>query len=275
MSATKDQRDPTGFATLYAHRELLAELIKRHLSQEHKGTFVGAAWILVRPLLLLALYVFVFGFVFESRFDDTGDEAPATFALGVFLGLSIIHFLSEIIAASPRSIADNPRMVKKVKMPVELIPAAIAANAAVHFCISLALAMVGLLIFGHPPTWHALWAIPIVLCLGLAGLGIAYLFATIGVHLRDITQINPVLTMGLLFASAVFYPIDKIPPLAWEILRFNPALLAVEGLRQSLLWGQPLHLGAPALYFATLCLALYATGYLCFQKAKPTFADLV
>ncbi len=275
MSAPSQKRDPFGIVTLLQNRELLRELFKRRLSQEHKGTFVGAAWLVVRPLTLLALYVFVFGYVFQGRFENKGDAGPATYALGVFLGLTIIHFFTDIIAASPRCIADNPRLVKRVKMPVEIIPISVAATASVHFFISLGLALLGLLIFGHPPGWQALWLVPLFAFLAIGGAGLAYLFAVIGVYSRDVTQITPVLNMGLLFASAVFYPIEKIPPGAWAILKYNPALLAVEATRETALWGIAPPLGIAALYFCSICLALYFIGYLFFRKTKPHFADLI
>lgn len=275
MSDARHNRDPIGVATLWRNRELLGQLARRQLSQEHKGTLAGKAWLVARPLLQLALYVFVFGYIFGGRFRDTGEESKATFALGIFLGLAIIHMISESMAAGARCIADNQRMVRKVKVDMEVAPAAVALAAAANFLIGIALALVGLSVFGHPPTLQALWLLPIFALLWVASLGLAYLFAALGVFARDVSQIVPVLSMTILFTSAVFYPVDKIPPGAWTVLQFNPILHAVHAARQAALWGEPPPLGGYAALFAGSCVFLYFLGYAVFQRSKRRFADHV
>lgn len=275
MSEDDHKFDWLGIRTLIRNRQLLMQLLRRQLSQEHKGTIVGKAWLVIKPVLLLALYVFVFGYVFEGKFTDDENESQATYALGVFLGLTIIHFIADILAMSPRCISDNQAMVKRVKLPLEVIPASITFSALVHFAITLGLALAGLFLFGHYPTWQTLWLVPISLLLAIGGFGLSYLFATIGVYLRDITQVTPVLSMGLLFASAVFYPIDKIPEPAWLVLKYNPLLLAVEGVRKSALWSEHISLNLAALYFCIACITLYLVGFYSFQRSKSHFADLI
>ena len=272
MPPAKPKSQLLGFAPLWTHRELLKQLLKRRLSQEHKNTLMGRTWLVLRPLTLLALYVFVFGYVFEGKFD-ADDESKAAYALGVFLGLSIIHFLSDIFATAPRCLIENQSMVTRVKLPLEVLPISITATATIHFLISMGLCLLGLLAFGLHPSPQILWLAPLFACLALLGLGLAYLFAVLGVWARDITQITPVMSMGLLFASAVFYPLEKIPAPAWTLLKFNPVLLAVEATRRCALWDRPLPFGPETLYFVAFCLLTYLIGYLSFQAAKPHFAD--
>ena len=64
---------------LLRHRELIAQLTRREVSQRYKGSLLGMAWPLVQPLLMLTVYTFVFSVVFRARWPslpgaDTADR---------------------------------------------------------------------------------------------------------------------------------------------------------------------------------------------------------
>ena len=264
-----------GFKTLLDNKLLLGQLLRRRISQEHKHTWIGKIWIIAKPLSLLMLYVFVFGYVFEGKFKGDASESKATYALGVFLGLIVIHLITDVLAIAPKCMVDNASMVRKTTIPLEVIPASIVGTAVFHFLVGLALAAVGLFIFGHPPTLQALWMIPLTAFLILGTLGLSYLIAIIGAYVRDISQIVPVLSLGLLFSSAVFYSVEQIPPVAWNFLKFNPVLQVVDAIRKSLLWGEPLKLDSNTLFFCLSCIISYVIGYLVFSTNKERLADIV
>ncbi len=262
-----------GIKPLIEQRELLIQFTKRVLLQESKGSALGVLWLVLKPLLLLSLYVFVFGYIFEGKFTDSHEESRPIYAIGIFVGLNVIHFLGEILAASPRSIIDNQSLVKNAIFPLEVLPTAMVGKASIEFVITSTLMIIGLLVFGIRPGINALWFFPISFGLILFGQGLAYALATFGVFLRDISQITQVASMGLLFASAVFYPVSKIPPAAWAILKFNPALIAVDAYRSTVLWNQPLAFNGQIVYFFVFSIGFYLLGYNAFSKYKRVFAD--
>ena len=79
----------------------------------HRGSILGAFWLVANPLLMLGLYVFAFGVVFGGRFTDSPDESTIDYALGVFLGLNVLGLVSGIIGSSPGIIVSQPNFVKK------------------------------------------------------------------------------------------------------------------------------------------------------------------
>lgn len=262
-----------GLKTLVEQRELLFQFTRRSLTQDTKGSVLGVLWVILKPLMLLSLYVFVFGYIFEGKFTELDEESRPVYAIGIFVGLNVIHFLGEILAASSRSITDNRGLVKNAIFPLEILPAAMVGKAAIEFAVTSALMIASLLLFGIHPGLNALWFFPIAFGLITLGLGIAYTLATFGVFLRDISQITQVASMGLLFASAVFYPVDKIPPAAWTILKFNPALIAVDVLRSTVIWNQPLTFNGQILYYFVSAIGCYMLGYYAFSKYKRNFVD--
>lgn len=267
--------EPFRFATdLWRHRELLWQFTLRNIELRHRGSHLGLIWSILNPLLMLSLYVFVFGFVFRGRFNAHRPESQIEYALGVFIGLSLFHFFAEVLGGAPGIIVGNPNFVKKVVFPLEILPASNVVASAFHATISLVLALVGVALFGPGLTVQTLWLPFIVLPLLFVLLGTAWVVSALGVFLRDIGQLIGFLTMVLMYASCVFFPSTILPYWVWRILRFNPLLLAIEMTRDAVLWKTPINLiHFSYLYiFALICASV---GYWIFRKTAPTFADVV
>lgn len=261
-------------ADLWQNRELLWQFTLRNVELRHKGSHLGLAWSFVSPLLMLALYVLVFGYIFGGSFGVIPSESRVDYGLGIFFGLTLFHFVSEVLGGASGIIVGNPNFVKKVVFPLEILPAASVLSAVFHLLISLTLVILGVLLLGPGLTVQALWLPVILLPMILFMLGVSWFFSALGVFFRDIGQIMQFLTMALMFASAVFYSASKIPAPAWTYMRFNPVLLAIEQARDAALWARPLnptHIG----YLYVVGLAAAYLGHAAFRKMKPAFADVL
>lgn len=260
-------------ADLWQHRDLLRQFTVRQVELRHKGSHLGIVWSFLNPLLMLALYVLVFGHIFGGTFGQPG-ETRTEYGLGIFLGLTLFHFASEVLVTAPGVIVANPNFVKKVVFPLEVLPAANVAAALFHALIGLALALIGVALFGPPLGWGVLWLPVILFPLALALLGLNWFISALGVFLRDIAQLMQFLSLALMFASAVFYPVHKIPAAAWAFMRYNPVLLAIELTRDAVLWREPLNYTHLAYLYIFGLGACYA-GYAAFRRLKPAFADVL
>lgn len=279
MSSSRNQVAvfPNPFAwaqALWIRRSLLWQFVQRNVELRHKGSHLGLVWSVLNPLLMLALYVFVFGYILKGKFGSIPNETSVDYALGVFLGLAIFHFLAEVLSTAPTIIVSSPNLVKKVVFPLEVLPAAGVGASLVHLLISLLLVLAGILILGPGIGANAVWAPLIFLPLIPLALGIGWLVSAVGVFFRDVGQIVGVLILGIMFSSGIFYPASSIPPAAWSVLRFNPVLLTVELSRNSLLWNHPINLTHLA-YVAGVSLALCVFGYTVFRRTAPAFADVL
>jgi len=271
----KASPSPFAFATdLWRQRELLWQFSLREVEVRHKGSHLGLIWSFLNPLLMLGLYVFVFGYIFKGSFGVLPNETRVDFALGVFVGLSLFQFLAEVIAISPNLVVAQPNFVKKVVFPLEILPSASIIAAAFHLLVSISLALLGIALFAGGLTVGVLWLPVILLPVILLALGVAWILAALGVFLRDLNQLTSFLNLALMYSSAIFYPTHKIPAAAWQILRFNPLLLAIEQSRNALLWNLPVNLQ----HLAYLYLVGFGTcylGQLVFRRLKPAFADVL
>lgn len=259
---------------LWKHRDLLWQFSVRSVEVRHKGSHLGLIWSFLNPLLMLGLYVFVFGYIYGGSFGVLAEETPADYAIGIFFGLTLFGFVGEVMSIAPTVIITNPNFVKKVVFPLEILPAANVAASGFHLLISLGLALISLLIFDRTIYIQLLWLPVIILPLVLLSLGVAWFLSALGVFLRDIGQFMQFLTLAVMYSSAVFFSADKIPASMWIFLRFNPLLLAIELARNTALWAQPMnyhHLG----YLYLIGFISCVLGHAAFKKMKPAFADVI
>lgn len=261
-------------ADLWQHRELLWQFTLRNVELRHKGSHLGLVWSFLNPLLMLAIYVLVFGHIFQGTFGVVPGETRTDYGLGIFLGLTLFHFAAEVLATSAAAITSQPNFVKKVVFPLEILPAAGVGGAGIHLLISLGLVLVGLVTLGGGPSAGLLWLPVVILPVVLLFLGASWCFAALGVFLRDTAQLLQFLVLALMFSSAIFYSAHKIPPGAWTFMRLNPLLLAVEQARGLALWHQPLNATHLAYLYATGLAACYL-GHAVFRRLKPAFADVL
>ena len=258
-----------------SHRELLWQFLLRNVKSQHKGSYLGAFWLVANPLLMLSLYTFVFGVVFGGRFGAVEGETTLDYAFGVFLGLSVINLFSSTLAVSPGVILGQPNFVKKVVFPVEILPLAQVGSLVYNMSISMILCLVGVMAFGDGLSWQVLW-IPFVLApVLLLSIGMAWFLAALGVFLRDVAHLTQFLGMVFLYASGVFYSSSNVlekAPQCWAFLEWNPLIHVIESLRRVTLWGQDInfsHLG----YAWGFSLVVLLFGAWTFQALRPGFAD--
>ncbi len=261
-------------ADLWQHRDLLWQFTLRNVELRHRGSHLGLIWSFLSPLLMLAIYVLVFGYIFGGSFGILPHETRMEYGLGIFFGLTLFQFVAEVLGGGPSIIVGNPNFVKKVVFPLEILPAAHVLGAVFHMLIGLALLMAGILLLGPGLSLNALWLPVILLPVVILMLGVGWFFSALGVFFRDVGQIMQFLTIALMFSSAVFYSAQKIPAAAWVYMRFNPVLLAIELARDATLWARPINLHHLA-YLYAVSLATCYLGHATFRKMKPAFADVL
>jgi lipopolysaccharide transport system permease protein len=234
---------------------------------------MGILWSFFNPMIMLAVYTFVFSDVFKARWGG-GSDSKTEFALVLFAGLITFHFFAECINGAPQSILSNVNYVKKVVFPLEVLPVVVLCSAAFHFLISfLVWLLFYLLFFGWPPLtifWLPIVLLPHILLI----LGLSWLFASLGVYLRDISQIVGVGTTILLFLSPIFYPVSALPENFQLFIYLNPLTFIVEQARNVMIWGHGINWLGFALSLA-ISISVAWLGFAWFQKTRKGFADVL
>lgn len=255
-------------------RELLRQFTRREIEGRYRGSFLGLLWSFVTPVVLLAIYTFVFGVVFKARWPQgvTGDLKE--FALVIFCGLTVFNLFAEPVTRAAGLVIAHPGFVKKVVFPLEILPVAAVGAALFHGLVSLAVLLAASVLVGPgiPPT--ALLLPVVILPALLLALGLAWFLAALGVFIRDVGQTVSLVVQVLVFLTPVFYPIEAVPPELRALIRLNPLASAVEGARSVLIWGHAPAWGAWAAALAAGAVVAQA-GFAFFQLVRRGFGDVV
>ncbi len=261
-----------GFRGIYANKDLLQSLVTRDIQMRYRGTLLGSLWVIIYPLIVLLVYTFVFGGVFNARWTSGGGIKDYIFML--YSGLIVHTLFSEVLTRSPTAVLSYPSYVKKVVFPLELLPICHLGSAIFNALIGLGLLCTFLAIerLSLPPTALSIPFVFFPLILLIAGL--AWFFAAIGIFFRDVGQIIGVVMPILLFLSPVFYPVSSAPALAQKLIYLNPLTYPIEELRAVLILGNPIDWSRWIIYFIiSIVIAIF--GFWFFQNSRPAFADVI
>jgi lipopolysaccharide transport system permease protein len=259
-------------------RMLLRTLVKRDISARYRGSFLGMLWPLLTPLFMLAVYTFVFGTIYKTRWTIPGrevaDHSVGEFAVILFAGLIVFQIFAEVVQKAPPLIVGNSNYVKKVVFPIEILPLVTVGTALFHAVVSYVVLLVFVhFVFGSIPSTAIL--LPVVLApLVILVVGLSWFFSAIGVFVRDIGEIlGPVVT-ALMFLSPIFFPSSSMPVWVQPYYYLNPMALPVEMSRDVLIFGKIPDLATYGVY---LMIALFVCelGFLFFQKVRKGFADVL
>jgi homopolymeric O-antigen transport system permease protein len=260
-------------AILGRYRDLIGRLVVREFSAKYRGSMLGVIWAVVTPLMMVTVFVFVFGVVFQARWGS--ESTPkASFTVTFLLGMMVHGIFAEALARAPSAVLGNPAYVKKVVFPLEILPVVIVLNALVTAAIGLAIVLIIHLVLSGTvePTLPLL---PLVLApFVLMVLGLVYFVGSIGVYFRDVSQIIGLVTLASMFMAPIFYPIAAVPEAFRTLLYLNPLTFPVEQARGVALYGQAPDWSGLAIYTAAGA-GLAWLGYAWFQKTRKGFADVI
>jgi lipopolysaccharide transport system permease protein len=212
-----------------AHHQLLAAFVEKDFYTRYAGSVLGIAWTQLYPLMLLAVYSFVFSIIFKT-------DVPH-FPLFLFVGIALWTFFSTSVQLATNSVIANGNLVSKVGFPRELVTVSVILMALIDLAASHLVLGLGAVVFGVPPAWSWLALPLIVLLLSLVTTGLGLALATAAVYLRDVRFFVEVATLLLMFMSPVFYPEENVPrSLSW-LITWNPLAVAISSYRHAFLDG--------------------------------------
>jgi lipopolysaccharide transport system permease protein len=261
------------FGSCWRQRNLVWEMTKRDVIGRYRGSAMGLLWSLLNPILMLAVYTFVFSVVFQARWG-TEDTGRVEFAIILFVGMIIHGLFAECVNRAPSLILNNVNYVKKVVFPLEILPWVAMGSALFHALISV-LVLLGAIAVTRFSIHGSVVFLPLLLLpLVLLTTGITWFLASVGVFLRDVGQTTGIVTTIMLFISPVFFPISALPEQYRVLLQLNPLTFMIEQARDVLVWGRGPDWAGLGIYFLASALVAWL-GLIWFQKTRRGFADVL
>lgn len=263
-------------AALWQHRSLILTLARREVVGRYKGSLFGVLWSFISPLLMLSVFTFVFGEIFQARWGTPGQQASGhlEFAVALFAGLLQYNLLAECVSKAPHLITSQPNYVKKIVFPLETLAVVSLVAALFHFGVAYAIILVLTALSDWQFHWTVLYTPVIMAPFAFMVLGISWALAALGVYVRDIGQIVPPALTALMFLSPVFYPLSSVSPRLHALYQLNPLTTLIEQVRSTLLFGNSPDWSL-LLPYSGVCLMVGVTGYAIFQHTRQGFADVI
>ena len=258
---------------LLRYRELFYFLAWRDVLVRYKQTVIGILWAVLRPLLTLLIFVFIFGKV--AKLPAQGMPYPVM----VFAGLLPWQLFSSSLTECATSLITNSNLISKVYFPRLIVPASAVIVSLVDFAISFGL-LVLLMIFYHVwPTWHLL-GLPFFTLLALiASTGAGLWLAALNVEYRDFRYVVPFFVQLGLYVSPVGFSSslvrDKLGETVFVLYSLNPMVGVVDGFRWAISGGAtPVFVPGLIASFSVMSLLL-VSGVWYFRRMERTFADVI
>jgi len=253
---------------LWEFRDLLASFAARDLRLRYRQTALGAAWVVVQPLIGAAIFTFVFGKIADLP------SGGVPYLLLSYTGLVAWTLFSGILTKSAASLVGNAPLVSKVYFPRLLLPLSVVASAFVDLGVALGVLAVMLAFYGVAPGIGLLMLPVWLLLVVLLALGVGLIACSLMVRYRDVQYVLPVATQFLLFASPVAYALSAVPAHLQAFVAVNPLTGILEAFRWSLLGSGDLPVAAVLWSTVASCLA-FGLGALAFASLEREFADVI
>jgi ABC-type polysaccharide/polyol phosphate export permease len=255
-----------------AANPVFRQLVSRAVRSDYLENLTGFAWLILQPLLLLAVYAFVFTTIFKARVPDAG-------AIGFVPFLAVAFWpwtaFSDAVLRASGTVTANAALIGKVAFPSELLPLSTVAATFLMNMIGYLAVLLGLQLLGTPVIWGGLLAaVPVLalLCLFAGALG---LFASaLQVFVRDLAQILPPLLTFWFFTTPILYSAGSLPASLAAVMRYNPMAWFAGRLRDFLLFGN-FSLGLADLVMTLATLLLFALGLAFFRRFSAHFEDFL
>ncbi len=254
---------------LWRYRELFFFLAWRDLLVRYKQTAIGVIWALIRPLLTMLIFTFVFSKL--AKLPSDGVPYPIL----VFAALLPWQFFSNAFSEAGNSLISNSSMISKVYFPRLIIPIGSVIVSFVDFLISGLILVVIMVWYDFYPDWR-IFTLPLFILIAFASaIGAGLWMAALNVKYRDFRYIIPFIVQFGLYVSPVGFS-SSIVPDQWRLIySINPMVGVIDGFRWAILGGDTLLYWPGFLLSIILVLFILITGVIYFRKTEKTFADII
>lgn len=252
------------FKEIYNYRELLKTNIKKEIRGKYKGSWLGVLWTFLNPLLMLAVYAFVFPYILRVNVDN--------YTIFMIVALIPWNFFTTAIQSGTGSVVANGNILKKVYFPREIIPISITTSQLVNFLITCIIMAVFIIFSGVGFSIHVLLFPLLVLIQYILILGLTFILSALTVFVRDIDHFVSVILMLGFYATPIVYQGEMLPKKFQIFLKINPMAQLVEAYR-SILYYHRLPDMTMLVVWGVGSVVLLVVGYLIFKKLEKSFVE--
>jgi len=216
---------------LWAYRGFIQGSVKREFQSKYRNSLLGAAWNIINPLAMIAVYTIIFAQVMQAKLPGV----DSTFAYSIYLCAGVLTWglFAELVGRSQAMFLDNANLLKKISFPRITLPIIVVANASLNFAIVMALFLAFLAFSGNFPGWVVFAALP-VLALQIAfAMGLGMVLGVLNVFFRDVGQFFGIFLTFWFWLTPIVYHPNILPENIKSLMTLNP-MVPIIGAYQSI-----------------------------------------
>ena len=258
---------------LYQSRHLIWKLARNDFKKRYAGSYMGALWAMVQPVVTVAMYYIVFDKIMGNTGRGTEDMP---FVLFLTAGLVPWFYFSEALNNGTNALREYNYLVKKVVFKISILPIIkIIAATFIHVFFAAVLLVVAA-IYGYYPTVYTIQLVYYSFCLFIFVLALSYTTCSIVVFFKDLAQIiNIVLQIGM-WATPILWDINSVHEKWVILLKLNPLVYIVNGYRSAICEREWFFQDFfSTMYFWIVTVVLFGIGGAVFKRLKVHFADVL
>lgn len=237
---------------------LLEEIIKRNFSSKYKDSVLGMLWTILSPLLMMVLFTVIFSTIFHNKIEN--------FQVYFLCGWCLFNFFTSSISVSMGSLKGNRSILQRTPAPKYIFILGGIISEFLNLIIMMILLIIVMFVT-HAPfhlSTMPFSIIPIIsLVIMVTGLGL--ILSIVCVYYSDVQHLWTVVSMMLMYASAIFYPITIIPEPYRQYLMLNPLFWVIDQFRCFVYYGTFPQLG-DIVNLLLLSLIILVFGIIVFKK---------
>lgn len=209
---------------------LFEEIVKKNFAAKYKGSVLGIFWSVLKPLLVMILLTIIFSTAFGRQIEN--------FPVYYLSGKILFDLFTSGTGTSMRSIKNNENILTKTAAPKHIFVLGGIFSEVLNFLITLVILIAVMIVTKAPFHFNTipLAIIPFIsLMMMVTGLG--FFLSIFNVYYTDIGHLWGVITMLLMYASAIFYPMDIIPKVYSKYMVLNPMFWIIDQSRHFAIYG--------------------------------------
>ena len=255
---------------LWRFRELFLFLSWRDILVRYKQTVIGILWAVLRPVLTMVVFVFVFGKL--GRFPT---EGSAPYPIMVYAGMLPWQFFAASLAESSTSLIANSNMISKIYFPRIILPFSAVMTSFADFIVSFGVLVLLMIGYGFAPSIRIVTLPAFIVLAFLAALGPGLLIAALNVKFQDFRYIVPFIVQMGLYITPVGFSSGIISSKYRLLYSINPMVGIINGFRWAIIGGKT-SIDIPGFILSLVLIAmLLVVGFWYFRKTERFFADLI
>jgi len=258
---------------LYQSRHLIWKLARNDFKKRYAGSYLGAVWAMVQPVVTVAMYYVVFDVIMGTGNAMVPDKP---YVLFLTAGLVPWFYFNEALNNGTNALLEYNYLVKKVVFKISVLPIIkIIAATFIHVFFVLVMLVIAA-VYGYYPTIYMIQLVYYSFCLFVFVLGLCYSTCAIMVFFKDIGQIISILLQIGMWATPILWDVNTLSPTVQMIVKINPLVYIVNGYRTAIFektwFWQDFY---STMYFWIVTVVVFGVGALVFKRLKVHFSDVL